>query len=349
MDKKILIFGLLSLVLTLVPLGANAQDNFYQLEDGSYIHYSGLVPCGKQVWLSDSLENQNYSAVHMPCQFCHLFVMLSAIISFLLTSLVPILAVILLVAGGIMYYLSLGNPEKLSKANKMLQGTIIGLVIIYGAWMIVGLLLTVIGVADWTGLEDGWYTIDCPIRADFATLDDVIVLEVAKEGPGKVISISPEGLIDCGERCSVYAKAGQIITLQAIGDEGAPFVKWGGDCSGTGNCTLKMDQSRIAIAVFQPENYSLRVKLTGCPSQVTTNPEGINCGFDISKSNNPFDYPLDECQSEFPQGKRVCFTVKSLPGACGIINWGQIKLEGGMRCIEMDADKSVVIDVGFRN
>jgi len=347
MDKKILIFGLLSLVLTLVPLGANAQDNFYQLEDGSYIHYSGLVPCGKQVWLSDSLENQNYSAVHMPCQFCHLFVMLSAIISFLLTSLVPILAVILLVAGGIMYYLSLGNPEKLSKANKMLQGTIIGLVIIYGAWMIVGLLLTVIGVADWTGLEDGWYTIDCPIRADFATLDDVIVLEVAKEGPGKVISTSPEGLIDCGERCSVYAKAGQIITLQAIGDEGAPFVKWGGDCSGTGNCTLKMDQSRIAIAVFQPENYSLRVQLTGCPSQVTTSPEGINCGFDISK-NDPYAYPLDECQAEFPQGRRVYFTVETLPGACGTINWGQIKLEGNKRYIEMDSDKTVNIYVDYR-
>lgn len=172
MDKKILILGLLLLVLVLTPLGARAQENSYQLEDGTYIHYDGLVPCGKQVWHRESPESQNYSAVHVPCQFCHLFVMLSGIISFLLTSLVPIIAVILLVAGGIMYYLSLGNPEKISKANKMLQGTIIGLIIIYGAWMAVGVLLTVLGVADWTGLQDGWYTVDCPIKAEFAILDE---------------------------------------------------------------------------------------------------------------------------------------------------------------------------------
>ncbi len=150
-----------------LPLGALADElNTYQFSDsGYYVHYEGLVPCGKDVWISEDEEGLNESIIgHVPCQFCHIFIMLAGIISFLLTRLIPILAVGMLLVAGIMYYLALGSPEKLKKANKVFTGVLYGLVLIYGAWLIIGALFSILGVAEWTGLQSGWYKIDCPIK-----------------------------------------------------------------------------------------------------------------------------------------------------------------------------------------
>lgn len=361
MSTKATIILLATLLLGLSPLAINAQDfeglNYYQLEDGRYVYYEGLVPCGKEVFIgSDALGDYNgISTVHLACQFCHLFTMLSAIISFLLVELVPILAVILLVAGGIMYYLALGNPEKLSRANKMLKSTIIGLVIVYGAWMIVGALLTIIGVADWTGLQDGWYTVSCPITEVGYTVDARPRLLVEVEGRGTVASVTPGDLdIKCGLKgnvCSKFVDEGTVVKLEATADSGGSFKEWKGACKGSSGltCEIIMDESKIVEAVFGADSYNLVVNPQGCAARVTTKPEGIDCGFDV-KESFPYNHRLEECKHRFKPGETVCFDVQVWPEACLNIIWDpQIKYtpQRGY-CITMDSDKSVNIEVGFR-
>ena len=367
MRTKATIVLLATLLLGLSPLAINAQSldelNYYQLEDGRYVYYEGLVPCGKEVIIgSDALgDYSNLSTVHMACQFCHLFAMLSAIISFLLVQLVPILAVILLVAGGIMYYLALGNPEKLSRANKMLKSTIIGLVIVYGAWMIVGALLTIVGVADWTGLQDGWYTVSCPIKEVGYTIDTRPSLRVLVEGPGKVVSTQPNDLnIDCGlistqpdggKVCSKFVDRGTIVTLKAEAGSRGSFSKWEGACNHSHSiCTITMDESKIAKAVFVADSYKLIVNHKGCPARIKTSPAGIDCGYDV-KQNNPYEHPLKECEYQFTPGQKVCFEVEIWGSACLNIIWDyKIKFEPAKgHCITMDSDKSVNIEVGYRS
>ncbi len=110
------------------------------------------------------------------CQFCHIFVLVNNIINFVLTCLTPIAAALMLVVGGLMLMLSYlseveilpggtkGGPKLLSQARGIITATVVGLVIIFIAWVFLNTLLTYIGVTEWTGLhgESGnWWQINC--------------------------------------------------------------------------------------------------------------------------------------------------------------------------------------------
>ncbi|MGB9743562.1 MAG: pilin [Minisyncoccales bacterium] len=110
---------------------------------------AGLVPCGG--------PDQE-----PPCQFCHLFVLFDNVVKFLLLKIVPPVAVLMLVIAGLMFFTAMGDPNKVIRAKDIVQWTLIGLIIIYGAWIIVNTFFLLIDVADWTGLEKGWYKINCP-------------------------------------------------------------------------------------------------------------------------------------------------------------------------------------------
>jgi len=111
------------------------------------VQAAGLVPCG--------------GPGEDVCTLCHFFVMLDNIIDFLLFRVVPVLGALMIAIGGVMYVISQGKPEMLSRVKSLFTAIIIGLVIIYGAWLIVNLFLTTIGVAEWTGLGT-WWEISCP-------------------------------------------------------------------------------------------------------------------------------------------------------------------------------------------
>jgi len=85
---------------------------------------AGLVPCGG--------EGQP------ECQPCHLFVMLNNIIQFVFLKLIPPLAGLLIAIGGGMFLLAGGNPSTINQAKSLLMAVVIGLVIIYGCWLILG-------------------------------------------------------------------------------------------------------------------------------------------------------------------------------------------------------------------
>lgn len=122
-----------------------------------YAQAAGLVPCG--------------GPGEKACELCDFFVMLDNIIDFLLLRIVPALAALMIAIGGGMYIISRGDPAMLSRAKRLFTAIVIGLVIIYGAWAIVGVFLMTIGLAEkpvnWYAIyrywwEDGLFIIDCP-------------------------------------------------------------------------------------------------------------------------------------------------------------------------------------------
>jgi len=100
-----------------------------------------------------------------PCQFCHIFVLLANIINFVLTCLVPIIAGLMLIIGGL-YLLAAGaNPQTLNQAKSVITAAVIGLVIIFLAWVFLNTILDFMGIQEWTGLGTWWdFTGKCPVR-----------------------------------------------------------------------------------------------------------------------------------------------------------------------------------------
>lgn len=156
--------------------------------DGQTVNYDGLVPCGKCVdpvssinasQLSESSlsltrsrcneTSEPFDKIYVHCQFCHVFVMVNGIVSWVLINLVPPIALLMIVVGGIMFYFGGGNPSYLARGKQILKSVAVGLLLVYGAYLIIGLFLGVLGVAEWTGLSNwagtspGPFSINCPI------------------------------------------------------------------------------------------------------------------------------------------------------------------------------------------
>jgi len=143
------------------------------------VAYDGLVPCGKCVFVggSDLVDGrgdlkgvpEDADAENLSCQFCHLLVMGDSILDFILLRLVPIIAVLMLVVSGVMFFFGGGDPGKLTTAKQIITSTIIGLVIIFAAFLIVSTILSFAGLADWTKelykswWQEGFFQISCQI------------------------------------------------------------------------------------------------------------------------------------------------------------------------------------------
>ena len=149
--------------------------------DGTTISYQGLVPCGTEVCVNGVYEKVNGEICtgeekFIRCQFCHFFVMLDETIDFVLFKLVPPIAILMLVIGGVMFMFAhlggaeilpgggAGGPKMLGQAKKLVTSVVIGLIIIFAAWIIIDLFFSLIGVAEWTGLQEGWFTINCTVQ-----------------------------------------------------------------------------------------------------------------------------------------------------------------------------------------
>ena len=141
--------------------------------DSTDVCYEGLVPCGKDVYVAGSWENGKCvggTPTFIRCQFCHFFVMLDEIIDFVLFKLVPSIAILMLVIGGVMFIFGYfagggeGEPKLFSQAKKLITSVFIGLIIMFAAWLIINLFFQFIGVAEWTGLQQGWFQINCQIQ-----------------------------------------------------------------------------------------------------------------------------------------------------------------------------------------
>ncbi len=141
MDKKFLI--ILLLLVLLVP------DKIFAICEGP------IVPCGT----SETPD----------CAFCHIFTLINNILMFVLTCMVPIVGAAMLVWGGFIFLSAGPSPGKVEQAKGIITAVVIGIVIIFVAWVFLNSFLTTIGVAEWTGFIDnpdtseieGWWQIQC--------------------------------------------------------------------------------------------------------------------------------------------------------------------------------------------
>jgi len=92
---------------------------------------AGLVPCG--------------GPGEPDCELGHFFEMIDNIIDFFLFTIIPPIAVLMLIIGGLVFLLSGGSPEVANLGKRILRTTIFGLVLAYGAWVIINTILTLLG------------------------------------------------------------------------------------------------------------------------------------------------------------------------------------------------------------
>ena len=168
MKKIVLLLFLSLLFFSLAPnlaqgdVGENDQDWCEDIPIERRV--GGLVPCGRSC-NDPSTKNIDESK---PCQLCDFFVMIDTWIDGLLLIFAPAVAVLMIAIGGGMYIISQGNPEMLARAKKLFTAVVIGLLIIYGAFLIVGTFLWSIGLAEWTTdiyqnwWRQGLFEIPCP-------------------------------------------------------------------------------------------------------------------------------------------------------------------------------------------
>ncbi|TXH60466.1 MAG: hypothetical protein E6Q93_06750 [Burkholderiaceae bacterium] len=92
--------------------------------------------------------------------------------------------------------------------------------------------------------------------------------------------------ISCSSQCSGAVPAGTSVTLTASAGSGYQFVGWGGACTGTGNCSVTLNQATTVTAQFAATTgttSALTISKAGSGT-VTSSPAGINCGTDCSEA-----------------------------------------------------------------
>jgi type IV secretory pathway VirB2 component (pilin) len=97
---------------------------------------AGLVPCG--------------GTGQETCRLCHFFKLIDNLLDFLLLRMVPVVAVLMIVVAGAMLFFGGVNSKMLSQAKAIITSVVIGLIIIFTAFLIVGTVLSAIGLAGWT-------------------------------------------------------------------------------------------------------------------------------------------------------------------------------------------------------
>jgi hypothetical protein len=119
------------------------------------IKAGGLVPCG--------------GPGESPCTLCDLFVMFQRWMNGLLFIVIPPMAILMIAIGGLMLVLAHtspggGAPETIKKAKTLFKTVIIGLILVYGAWIFVNTFFQFIGinkVNEFRLLPQNWWKIDC--------------------------------------------------------------------------------------------------------------------------------------------------------------------------------------------
>jgi len=86
-----------------------------------------IVPCG--------------TSTTPDCKLCHLWLLASNVINFISFTLAIPIAILLFVSAGVLFLISSGNENRIALAKSIFTNTIIGIVIIFLAWLIVDTLL----------------------------------------------------------------------------------------------------------------------------------------------------------------------------------------------------------------
>ena len=114
----------------------------------------GLMPCGRD-W-DDPATTWTDSD---PCTLCHLIILASEIINFLM-GLVAVVALLALIIGGLLYVKTAGDAGLITVAKQNINKIFSGFVIIFIAWLIVNVIMVLFGFTDPLG-DASWQVFSC--------------------------------------------------------------------------------------------------------------------------------------------------------------------------------------------
>jgi len=94
------------------------------------------------------------------CEFCDIFVMGSNLLEWIFTWVVPTVATLMFIVGGVLLLFAGAKADAFNKAKGAITAAVVGLLIIFSAWVIVNTVFDKIGVVE---LAQGWkwYNIQC--------------------------------------------------------------------------------------------------------------------------------------------------------------------------------------------
>lgn len=94
-----------------------------------------------------------------PCTVCHLLQMIANIVFFLVKNVMPPLAGLLFLVGGIMMIASAGSEERYKKGRQILVNVALGAAIVLCSWVIINAIITTIGTSSVNGFSPGsWWS-----------------------------------------------------------------------------------------------------------------------------------------------------------------------------------------------
>ncbi len=140
------------------------------------------------------------------------------------------------------------------------------------------------------------------VTATFTRVQWPLTVTLAGLGSGTVTSQN-NVINNCSATCTAGFPVGGTVTLIALSGANSVFAGWsGGGCSGTGSCTVTMNQAQNVTATFNLERLLLSVtKVGNGAGVVTSSPTGINCG--------------EQCASSYDFGSTVTLTAVPASGS----------------------------------
>lgn len=137
-----------------------------------FVFARGLVPCGGQD--------------EGPCNLCFLFLLLQNVMNFMVNT-VGIVATLFLIIGGIIIVASGTNKTLYEKGKNVVTNTIVGTIIVLGAWVVINTILIISGFAKVNlDLADTgeWFELQCSTAS-------TIGWEAANPPPENTVPIEP--------------------------------------------------------------------------------------------------------------------------------------------------------------
>lgn len=121
----------------------------------SAVDYLPLVPCGLKTQPTDGDPNWNYTHA---CNRCDTFRLIDNVIHLVIEGIVPPVAAVLFIVGGLMIVLAGANPKWIETGKNIFWNTFIGLVVIFSSWIIVNTFIQSFGPDQ---ARDNWFRFTC--------------------------------------------------------------------------------------------------------------------------------------------------------------------------------------------
>lgn len=130
----------------------------------------GFVPCG-------NIKNAQ-GVIQNPCETCHVFVLGQNILNFLLYSISIPIATLAIIYAGFLMVIPGASSARLEKGKKVLTNTLIGIAIVFFAWLGIDTIIKILAGQNLLGGTPAtiqgygpWNRIECPIRGLPAPVD----------------------------------------------------------------------------------------------------------------------------------------------------------------------------------